>query len=95
MPWMLQYLLGLQEGLSEIVRTTLPCRPICLVLQDSYYKALHIDLQRVAVDMFLTFGKSLAVRYDYPVRSLRSNMNPRARQHLDTRSNSESLLVFG
>ena len=94
-PWMRGYLLGLQAGLKEIVRTVVPGKAVCIVLQDSYYKALHIDLQRIVAEILGALGKSLDDRYDYPVTTLRSQMNPRAREHLSTRNNSESLLVFG
>ena len=94
MPWMLGYLNGLQAGLFEAVRTVIPDGPICIVVQDSYYKAVHIDLQRIVVEMLNTLGKHLRKRYDYPVTHLRSRMNPRARRYLKTRGNRESLLVF-
>ena len=94
MPWMHRYLSGLQGSLSEIARTVIPRRAVCLVLQDSYYKALHIDLQRIVEETLGEFGRPLIERHDYPVASLRSQMNPRARLHLSTRANSESILIF-
>ena len=94
MPWMHGYLKSLQAGLSETVRTVVPDGAICIVVQDSYYKAVHVDLQQIVVEMLNTLGKNLEKRYDYPVTSLRSRMNPRARRHLSIRHNRESLLVF-
>ena len=94
MPWMHGYLSALQQGLSEIHRTVAPHGTICMVLQDSYYKSLHIDLQRIVTEMLSALGRSLVARHDFPVATLRSRMNPRARRHLDARNNSESLLVF-
>ena len=94
MPWMRGYLNGLQAGLSETVRTVVAEGAICIVVQDSFYKAVRVDLQRIVIEMLSAFGKNLEKRYDYPVTSLRSWMNPRARRHLSIRHNRESLLVF-
>ena len=94
-PWIRNYILDLQTILREICRTVNAAGPICIVVQDSYYKSLHINLQRIVTETIEAFGRTLIDRYDFPVGSLRSRMNPRASKHLPTRRNFETLLVFG
>jgi hypothetical protein len=93
-PWMLNFLVGLQRGFSEVSRVVRPGGSIGIVVQDSYYKMEHIDLQRIVIEMMEVLGRPLAVRQDFVAKSLRSRMNPRARAHLLHRSNHESLLIF-
>lgn len=93
-PWMARYLLGLQRGLRETARTVAPSGPIGIVVQDSYYKAEHIDLQRFVVETMEHSRRALVACREYPATRLRSRMNPRATRHLRQRRNIESLLVF-
>jgi len=91
---MTNYLLSLQAGLSEIARTVTENSPICVVVQDSHYKEVHVDLQLIVSEIFESRDRPLSKRYDYPATALLSKMNPRARVHLPTRTNTETLLVF-
>ena len=94
LPWMYNYMVGLQEGLSELSRTVHREAPICIVVQDSFYKELRVPLQRVVIETLGQSGRSIVDRHDFEVRTLRSRMNPRSSRHLTTRTNTESLLVF-
>ena len=93
-PWIHNYMLGVQQGLSETVRTVRLGGRICVVVQDSHYKALHVDTQRIVVETLASFGKALVAREDFPAPTVRSRMNPRASRHLKARKQTESLLVF-
>ena len=94
LPWMSNYLLGLQAGLFSLARAVKPHSPICVVVQDSHYKEMHVDLQRIVVEIMDATDRGLLARYDYAATALRSRMNPRARIHLPIRHNSESLLIL-
>lgn len=93
-PWMSNYLHGLQSGLNETARVVVAGGPICIVAQDSHYKELHIDLQRVIVDMMRAAGRQLVNREDYDVRHHMARINPRARRYVENPRSQESLLVF-
>ncbi len=93
-PWIHNYMLGLQKGLSEAVRTVRPGGRICVVVQDSYYKSLHIDTQRIVGETLASLGKAFVARDDFPVNTVFSRVNPKAVRHLKARNNVESLLVF-
>lgn len=93
-PWMRNYLRGLQSGLIETARVVVPGGPICVVAQDSHYKEIHVDLQRIIVDVLAATGRRLVERRDYEVRHHMARLNPRARHYLQDRQNLESVLVF-
>jgi DNA modification methylase len=93
-PWMANYLHGLQNGLLETARVVVPGGPICVVAQDSYYKEVHIDLQRIVIEILADRNRRLMVREDFEVRHHRARMNPRARQYVSERRSHESLLMF-
>ena len=93
-PWLHKYFESLQSGLREAARVTSADGRVCVVVQDSYYKELHVNLQTIVTEMMTSVGRKVLDRHDYLSRSLRSHMNPSARRHLRRRCNVESLLVF-
>lgn len=93
-PWMHGYLVSLQAGLSETSRTVDPAGTICIVVQDSYYKELRIDLQRIVTEILASLGRARTDRQDFPARNVRSRMNLKAQRQAIKRHYTESLLVF-
>ncbi len=93
-PWMSNYLKSLQGGLLETDRVVAANGPICIIVQDSHYKRIHIDLQRIVTEIMASSKRRLVARQDFEVQHHMARRNPRARQHLATRCNLESLLVF-
>ena len=93
-PWMANYLRSLQDGLLETDRIVRPDGAICVVVQDSYYKEIHIDMQRIIAETLAGAGRPVVARHDYPAP------NPRRRHPSDQpsaaakRPSTESLLVF-
>ena len=93
-PWLHKYFVDLQCSLAELTRTVSMGGPICIVAQDSFYKELHINLQRLITEIMASHGRNLVNRKDFPVRTLLSSVNPRAKHHLKARNNVESVLLF-
>jgi hypothetical protein len=93
-PWITNYFVDLQASLVRIDNAVTKQGRIGLVVQDSFYKAVHLDLQTVVEEAMADVGRRLVCRDDYAVRHLMARMNPAARRHLETRTNYESLLVF-
>lgn len=93
-PWLSQYLWALQQGLHGLARVVKPAHPIVVVVQDSHYKEVRLDLQSIVREVFAAVGRKLVGQQDFAVRTLRSRMNPHARRHLPERINHESVLVF-
>ena len=94
LPWMSNYFRGLQRGLLELDRVVILGGPICLVVQDSYYKEHHVDLQRIVVETMDSLDRQVVHRRDYEAVHHRARMNPRARRYVPNRRGCESLLVF-
>jgi len=93
--WIRNYFVDMEKSLSRICAAVRKSGSIGIVVQDSHYKEIRIDLQTVVTEAMEVAGRKLTCREDYSVRHSLAKMNPAARQHLACRENSESLLVFG
>ena len=93
-PWLRNYLTELHRTVELIAARVKPGGEIAIVLQDSYYKSVHINLQRLVAASLAAAGRRLVAQHDFPVRHSMSHMNSRARSHLSVRKHKESLLVF-
>ena len=91
-PWVQNYFLDLQESAKELARVTTNSGTICLVVQNSYYKDIPIDLQDIVTELFLAVGRRLRSRRDYSAPNSRSPSGTVA--EASTRCSTESLLVF-
>ena len=93
-PWLANYLIDLQRSCHKICRAIKKQGRICVLVQDSYYKAVHIDLQQIVTETFEANGRPLLERVDFTVPRSFATINPSARRHLSERRNLESLLAF-
>lgn len=93
-PWLRNYLVQLDQTLKVLSESVKPTGRVALVVQDSYYKTIQINLQHLVRQSLASAGRRLVHQQDFEVRHSMSFMNPRARRHLPHRANRESLLVF-
>ena len=94
-PWLKNYFIGLQQGLHEIDRTVVSGGTICLVVQDSRYKELHIDLQNIVIEILRNCDCRLFDRNDHAAPHPRALTIPLATNiKSQPGMNVESLLVF-
>ena len=94
-PWMRHYLLQLEQSVAEINRTVTSDGTICIVVQDSRYKEVHVHLQQIVTELFAARGRTLTERIDHPASNFRfaaPNVPPSTPGRLMA---AESLLVFG
>jgi SAM-dependent methyltransferase len=89
-----QYFSQLLASLREIRRVTAPQGTCGIVVQDSYYKDIHVDLQAIVVDLAGACDWRLERRSDFDVPHTKAAMNPRARAYRQSFDAIESLLVF-
>ena len=90
----LQYFSDLHESILEIHRCVRPGGTVVVVVQDSVYKGLHLDLARIIEEMSSKHGWPLVSRDDFSaLRNMRS-INTRSRRYLDDRTATESALTF-
>ena len=94
-PWMTNYLISLQSGLEEIDRIVKEGGVIAVVVQDSYYKELHVDLQGIVTEVLLDMGRPMPCRHDYSAANPRRGLPLSGGQDADEKKAArESLLVF-
>ena len=93
-PWMTNYLMSLQDGLKEIDRAVAQGGVICVVVQDSYYKEVHVDLQEMVGEMFADMGRAMWRRHDYAAPNPRRSSGSEEHGEDGKTSCRESLLVF-
>lgn len=90
----LQYFNGLYNSLLEINRTLKSPSQCFFVVQDSYYKELHIDLARILEEMGTCLGWSCRLRQDFPSTRTMVGVNAGARVYHNPRLAVESVLHF-
>lgn len=95
LPWLRNYFDDLQAGLVEMDRTVDCLGTICVVVQDSYYKEVLIDLQSVVTEIMTDCGRPLTQRRDYAAPNARSHEKYNVEGQLQRRHHTETLLIFG
>ena len=90
----LQYFQSLSISIGELSRVLKTNGQCVLVLQDSFYKELHNDLSRIAVEMGKSAGLILDQRVNFPTRQTMANVNQAARIYRDSATVTESVLCF-
>jgi len=90
----LQYFDGIHRSLKEIDRTLKDKGKCVLVIQDSYYKDIHIDL----VNMYREMGNSLSWiledKQDFPNKNSMSSINKNVEKYRKPTKAIESVLLF-
>jgi SAM-dependent methyltransferase len=90
----LQYFDSLARSLRELDRVLASSSRCVLVVQDSYYKEVHNDLQTVLAEMGTALGWALTERYDFASRRHMGRVNPSARKYRSSSVATESVLAF-
>lgn len=89
-----QYYHSLYSSLCEINRVAMPKADCVLVVQDSYYKDIHIDVTSHMSDMATNLGWNLIQRIDHETSLLMARMNPKAQKYRPSTGATESILWF-
>ncbi len=89
-----QYFIGLRKSLVELKRVLRPNAPCVIVVQDSYYKEIRIDLASIVSQMASRLGFSNDGRLDFPLTSTRARINAASRNYRTDFRALESVLVF-
>lgn len=89
-----QYVDSFWRSLRELRRVLKPDGRAIVVVQDSYYKDLRIDLARIAGEMAEALGWRRIERTDFPIAKTKAAINPRARAWREGFSATESGLLL-
>ena len=92
--WLAQYFLGYAASLAQVSQVTSPTGTIGLVVQDSYYKELRIDLALITTEILAAFGWQLYRSYQFAPRRSLAQINPRAVAYRNGVKPQEQALLF-
>jgi len=92
--WFGQYLAGYSASLEQISRVTSPTGTVGLVVQDSYYKDVHLDLATITTEMMSARGWHLHRSYEFAPRRSMAQINPRATAYKGGAVPHEQALFF-
>ncbi|MBL4846048.1 MAG: hypothetical protein JKY65_11020 [Planctomycetes bacterium] len=90
----LRYFECMYASVREIDRVLRRQGRCVLVVQDSFYKDLPVDLQQILIDMVSGLGWSLEARRDYQAKRAMSDINPASRKWRERTTPCESVLLF-
>lgn len=90
----LQYFDGVFRSLAEISRVLIEKGTCALVVQDSHYKEVHNDLQRIFVEMGEANKLWLGRQVDFQNTRSMARRHPHARKYWPHQHARESVLVF-
>jgi DNA modification methylase len=88
------YFRSLYFSYAEIARVLRPGGHAVLVVQDSYYKELHTDLQTITAEMCDGLRLSPCLRRDYSSKNTKAAVNTRRLKYRNTADAIESVLIF-
>ena len=90
------YLQGLDASLAEVGRVIRPASPVIFVVQDSYYKELHIDLASIISEIAEAHHLSRVADHNFEVVARRNyaTINPRSRVYRSSTPAIESVLIM-
>jgi SAM-dependent methyltransferase len=89
-----QYFDDLFRSLAEISRCTKRAGKIVIVVQDSSYKDLHIDLAGIVVEMGTWLQWECVAQQDYPVKRTMRQINTRSLAYRRDSTCHESVISF-
>jgi hypothetical protein len=92
--YFLQYYASMKDSLLELRRVTRRNGKCVLVLQDSYYKDIHLDLANHLSEMAAVSGWTVDSQSDFDVPCTKAALNPRARKYRSSFTAKETVLTL-
>jgi hypothetical protein len=89
-----QYFSDMFVSLGELNRCLKPGAGAVIVVQDSRYKGMRVDLAGIVTEMATSLRWALSRRYDYEVAQTMRLVNTRSRQYRSDAAAVESVLWF-
>jgi hypothetical protein len=89
-----QYFAAMSRSFSEVGRCLRRRGQCVLVVQDSHFKDVHVDLAKIFADMGRAASLQLRHRVDFPINRTFGSINLRSRRYRAASSATESVLCF-
>jgi len=92
--WLAQYLAGYSASLTQITIHSAPSALCAVVVQDSHYKDILIDLAQISVELLELNGWRKLHNYSFHVATTMAGVNRGTRQYRDDYSATEQVIFF-
>jgi hypothetical protein len=89
-----QYFRSLRSSLREASRVLAPSAPMAIVVQDSYYKEIHLDLPRIVREFAEADGLDFVESHPFQVERHFGRVHPHHRKHCGRIHRVESVVVM-
>ncbi|MCH8814263.1 MAG: hypothetical protein IH957_04075 [Chloroflexi bacterium] len=93
--WLAQYLVAYARSLKQLSQRADPTASMVLVVQDSHYKDVRIDLAGITKDLLAMHGWNLTDAQSFHLPVTMAGVNPGSRQYRTDFSATEQVLFFG
>ncbi|MHB9035058.1 MAG: DNA methyltransferase [Armatimonadota bacterium] len=90
----MQYFDSIYRSLREINRTLVDSGRCVVVVQDSYYKDVHVDLPLIFSEMGDSLGLEVLHRSDFAIKRTMAGINQKTRNYRSNTCATESAIVF-
>jgi hypothetical protein len=92
--WLAQFMSQYEKSMNAVTHMAVPGARAALVVQDSYYKNVRIDLAQITEEICSRLGWELSARRDFYVPKTMAGLNTPSRAYRTDFSAVESLLIF-
>jgi DNA modification methylase len=89
-----QYFDAMVDSLGEVARVIRPGGTATIVLQDSYYKEIRLDLPKVLDEMARAHGWRVGARHRFPVHAPKATIHPYAKRYRQISSATEIATTY-
>jgi hypothetical protein len=88
------YFHKLETSLGQLVRVIKLGGAATIVVQDSSYKNIHVDLSRIVRECCESYGMTAADKWDFPVTRTMRQIHTTSRSHMQNWQPTESVLLL-
>jgi len=90
----IQYFAGMYESMKEIYRVLNTNGIAIIVVQDSWFKDVYIDVPEILIDFAKKCGFSLLEKNDFEVKNSMNYINTKSRKYQKTKKAVESVVII-
>ncbi|MBU7008721.1 site-specific DNA-methyltransferase [Phosphitispora fastidiosa] len=90
----IQYFIGMYESVKEIYRILNKNGIAIIVVQDSWFKDVYVDVPGIVIEFAQSCGFSIIEKNDYEVRNNMNYINTKSRGYKKSKRSVESVITF-
>ncbi|MBC1883140.1 hypothetical protein [Listeria seeligeri] len=90
----LQYFNGIIESISEISRVSKKNAKVIIVVQDTYYKNVYLDIEKIFEEIFNRFDWQVYMKEDFIKNQTMVSLNNKIKNYREMSKPRESVLIF-